>query len=354
MEWIHEAHYAEEMEKTAEPYLAKRRKDLSAEPYLAKRRKDLFFPVQQKETGKERLFPVQQNETEKAPRLYVVCYTADQPKGVLVISHGFTESAPKYEELAFYFLQAGYHVYLPEHMGHGNSYRMTEDLSMVYVDHWKRYVQELLQVCHAAKSENPGLPLSLFAHSMGGGIGASAAATEPELFYRVVLSSPMIRPLTGNVPWPLAWIIAEGACLLGKGKTYVPGQKPYQGNETFEESASTSEPRFARYHAIRDAHPEYHINGASYGWLASAIRMSLFLQHRGWRSMKSPMLIFRAESDQYVSLDALKRFAEKIQKHRIVPCEYVMIPGTRHELYSTPDAVLQDYMERILRFLSEE
>ena len=47
MEWIHEAHYAEEMEKTAEPYLEKRRKDLSAEPYLAKRRKDLFFPVQQ-------------------------------------------------------------------------------------------------------------------------------------------------------------------------------------------------------------------------------------------------------------------------------------------------------------------
>ena len=100
------------------------------------------------------------NETEKAPKLHVVRYTADQPKGVLVISHGFTESAPKYEELAFYFLQAGYHVYLPEHMGHGTSYRMTEDLSMVYVDHWKRYVQELLQVCHAAKSENPELPLS--------------------------------------------------------------------------------------------------------------------------------------------------------------------------------------------------
>ena len=53
MEWIHEVHYAEEMEKTAEPYLAKRRKDL--------------------------FFPVQQNETEKAPKLHVVRYTADQP-----------------------------------------------------------------------------------------------------------------------------------------------------------------------------------------------------------------------------------------------------------------------------------
>ena len=88
MEWIHEAHYAEEMEKTAEPY-------------LAKRRKDLFFPAQQKENGKERLFPAQQKKAGKNRKLHVVRYTADQPKGVLVISHGFTESAPKYEERAF-------------------------------------------------------------------------------------------------------------------------------------------------------------------------------------------------------------------------------------------------------------
>ena len=72
MEWIHEAHYAEEMEKTAEPYLEKRRKDLSAEPYLAKRRKDLFFPVQQ-------------NETEKAPKLNDRRYKPEQPKADNVI-----------------------------------------------------------------------------------------------------------------------------------------------------------------------------------------------------------------------------------------------------------------------------
>mgnify|MGYP000046069714 FL=1 len=30
--------------------------------------------------------------------------------------HGFTEAAPKYDEMIYYFLKAGYHVYMPEHM----------------------------------------------------------------------------------------------------------------------------------------------------------------------------------------------------------------------------------------------
>ena len=53
----------------------------------------------------------------------------DMPKGVVVISHGFTESAVKYDEVAYYFLKEGYHVYIPEHCGHGRSYRLTADPS---------------------------------------------------------------------------------------------------------------------------------------------------------------------------------------------------------------------------------
>ena len=71
-------------------------------------------------------------------KIHVKRYLADDPKGVVVISHGFTEGAPKYEEMIYYFLQAGYHVYMPEHMGHGQSYRLTADPSLVYIDIWKR------------------------------------------------------------------------------------------------------------------------------------------------------------------------------------------------------------------------
>ena len=101
-------------------------------------------------------------------KLHVLRYQADMPKGVIVICHGFTESYPKYDELVYYFLQAGYHVWLPEHCGHGWSYRLTKDSSLVHIDTWKRYIRDFLKICQMAKKEYPNLPLNLFAHSMGG------------------------------------------------------------------------------------------------------------------------------------------------------------------------------------------
>ena len=41
--------------------------------------------------------------------------------------------------MIYYFLKAGYYVYMPEHMGHGQSYRLTSDPSLVHIDTWKRY-----------------------------------------------------------------------------------------------------------------------------------------------------------------------------------------------------------------------
>ena len=108
-------------------------------------------------------------------KIHVKRYLADDPKGVVVISHGFTEGAPKYEEMIYYFLQAGYHVYMPEHMGHGQSYRLTADPSLVHIDIWKRYVRDFLKVCHEIKRAYPKLPVNLLAHSMGGAIGVIAA-----------------------------------------------------------------------------------------------------------------------------------------------------------------------------------
>lgn len=59
---------------------------------------------------------------------------------------------------------------------------------------------------------------------MGGAIGGIAAAWEPDWFHKVILSSPMIRPLTGNVPWPAATGIALEKCILGKDEEYVAGK----------------------------------------------------------------------------------------------------------------------------------
>ena len=92
MEIIHENEYVYKMNDEIEPYLATHRQEgyvPGAEDHLHR-----------KDTG-------------IVGKINVQRYLAEKPKGVIIISHGFTEAAPKYDEMIYYFLKAGYHVYMP-------------------------------------------------------------------------------------------------------------------------------------------------------------------------------------------------------------------------------------------------
>ena len=263
------------------------------EPYLAARCRDKFV-TGAKEDG--------QGKTARAGKLHVKFYETERPKGVVIVSHGFTEGVPKYDEMVYYFLKAGYHVCIPEHTGHGLSYRLTE---------------------------------------------------EPELFQKIILSSPMIRPLTGNVPWPLTVAIAQTECLVGRAKKYVIGQKPYEGNETLETSAAVSEARFTRYNEIRKRCKDIQTSAASYGWLLASIKMSWYLQYYGWKKLAAPVIIFQAEKDAFVSVRTMQKFAKKIQRRGKTSCEYVYIAESKHEIFGSDDRTVKAYIERILNFMAK-
>ncbi|MCM1182687.1 MAG: alpha/beta hydrolase [Roseburia sp.] len=290
-------------------------------------------------------------EREAGKRIFCMRYLADSPVGVVLISHGFTESAEKYQESICYFLQKGYHVYCMEHCGHGHSYRLTQDLSLVHVDTYKRYTADLLFIAETAKRENKALPLFLYAHSMGGGIGLAAAAEAPERFERLVLSAPMLRPLTNPAPWPVAKLIAGVSCALGKGTSYVMGQKPYGGMERYEDSASTSCARFTLYQERRAAEPLYQTSAASYGWLRSAGALNRYLRTEGWKRISSPVLLFQAESDSFVCKPEQDWFIQKLCD-RGVAARIVRPAGTKHEVCNCADGrVVTDYWEAVFVFL---
>ena len=118
-------------------------------------------------------------EDDPQQKLYCGKFTAPRGdgdvRGIVIISHGYTENADKYKEVVYYFLKMGYHVYIPDHCGHGRSYRLAEDLFLVHVDSYKRYVEDLLSVARRARSDYGNLPLYLYGHSMGGRHGCRRA-----------------------------------------------------------------------------------------------------------------------------------------------------------------------------------
>jgi lysophospholipase len=221
------------------------------------------------------------------------------------------------------------------------------------VDDYQRYVNDFLYVAKMAAKENPGLPVFLYGHSMGGGLAAAEAAQEPELFTKVVLSSPMIRPATGNILWPVAKQIAFGACQQGKGAEYVVGQHPYEGRENFENSSSTCKVRFEYYQDKKEKEPLFQTNGASYSWLYQAGRLNRYLQRKAWKQIQAPVLIFQSAEDHLVSKPEQVRFVVKLARRGLTSGTMIIVPGTKHEIYGSGSRILRGYWKRIFAFLEE-
>ena len=105
---------------------------------------------------------------------------------------------------------------------------------------------------------------------------------------------------------------------------------------------------------IRDRCKEnkkFQVSAASYGWLLASVKMSWYIKYCGWKKLTAPVLLFQAERDDFVSVNALRKFAEKINHRGITSCEYVYLPGTRHETYRSDDRTMEMYLDKIMKFM---
>lgn len=293
-------------------------------------------------------------EREPGKKIYFVRAMADKPRGIVVMSHGYTETIEKHRETIYYFLRGGYHVYMHEHCGHGRSYRLCsdgEDMALVFVDDYARYVEDLLFVSRTAAQEFPDLPLYLYGHSMGGGIAAAAAAKAPELFSALILSSPMFRPNSAPLPWWLASLTAGVFCLAGKEQRYLIGYSSDDGRERFADSAGVCEERFLYYLKKRSQEPLFQTSAASYGWLWQAVRLHRFLMKKAWRDITCPLLVFQAEHETLVSNREQERFVKKVNGRKEGRAELVRVSGVKHEIFNAGIVVLEEYWTKIFTFL---
>lgn len=330
IEFISEQGYRESIENEAVPYL-KRHRDCG-----------FFCPG-----GGGKMYRGSGEGEEAGGMIYYESYRREGARGVVVMVHGFSESAEKYVEMIYYFLQAGYQVYIMDVRGHGRSARSREDLSMVHIGRFEEYLSDLEYLSEEiAARENPGLPLYLYGHSMGGGIGAAFLERRQDVFRKAVLSSPMFKPLTGGIPLGAAYGIASIQVWLGKGGRYVAGHHAFRGDETFEGSAATSRERYEYYARKRQSNERFQTNGASWSWLREAARLSKYvLKKENCGKITAGILVFQAERDDYVDKSAQEKFVSRTETARLAPVE-----RTKHEIYMSGDGHMWRYVEEILAF----
>lgn len=271
----------------------------------------------------------------------------------IVISHGFTGIIPHYTELAYYFFQAGFDVWIMEHRGHGLSPHDVTDPSVIWIDDWRRYVVDLAKFAQEVVRPQTSGDLYLFAHSMGGGIGISVAQQFPDIFSKIILTSPMIEAQMAGIPGPVAKRIARAFCRAGKGKNRVFAQKPFSPvldpNSIRGLSAARAQWRFD----TRLTDKRYQTCAASYQWVLQTfgLKKSL-LNPANCAKIQASIMLFQAENDTFVRLDRQDEFIDMAQA---ADCdvEKVFIPQAMHDFSEGPNHILAPVLEQSIDFLGE-
>lgn len=268
-----------------------------------------------------------------------------EEKAAIVMSHGFCEFISKYTETLYYFYQMGYSVFIVEHRGHGLSDRQVKGLCKVHVDRFEDYIVDFNEFIEKVViPESITERLFLFAHSMGGAIGALYLEKYPRVFERAILSSPMIKLKTGRRPKPVVKMVSILTILPFFRKKYILGHHDYDHSFKYPKCSCLSKARYTYQYNERERDEHYQTNGATYGWSKESVNVSKKILKKA-SLVEIPVIIMQAAMDTLVVPEAQNEFAELAKD-----CKVIRFEGSKHEIFNATDDIILDYYTEVFRF----
>lgn len=241
-------------------------------------------------------------------------------RAVVVLAHGYGEHARRYDHVAQRFGEAGLAMYALDHRGHGRA-----GGKRVRVRHMKEFVSDYRTLVLTARKENPGLPIIVLGHSMGGGIAFAYGAQHPDEYDLMVLSGPAIAAHTG---------VSKAKAILGKAVGSILPDLPI---EQIDADAVSRDPKVVA---------DYKADPLVYrGKIPAGIGKALLIvgetMERTAPGITAPLLVVHGEDDQLVSAAGSRRLVECIGSTDV---ELKVYPELYHEVFNEPerDQVLDD------------
>lgn len=287
---------------------------------------------------------------ERKPGLgiYWEYYAPDEGcQRVVFISHGFTESTLEYSELIWYFLRAGYGVFICDHMGHGKSYRLLNERWLTHVTSFDEYIEDMHHLMdRVVLPRTEGKTRYLFGHSMGGAIAMLYLERYPGQFARAVLCSPMVAPVAGNFPDLVGSALANFMCAIGRGEHRIPIQKPFDGQDHWAaNNCTTSRARYLWYLERQRQDQDRQNSTATYSWAKEAVQVRYPILAQADK-VTIPVLLCQASMDTIVQLEPQDELVERLPKG-----EKIVYPYAKHEIYRSANPTLEKFLLDVLTFL---
>lgn len=140
------------------------------------------------------------------------------PRGVVIIVHGLGEHAGRYDHVARQLNRWGFAVRGYDHYGHGESGGARGALPSDM-----RLVDDLADLMDSTRARmEPGTPLLLLGHSMGGLVASCLVAQRARALDGLILSSPAFDPGLGTAQKVLLAVLHKLAPSLAVGSSVNP------------------------------------------------------------------------------------------------------------------------------------
>lgn len=277
--------------------------------------------------------------------IYYEHYKAENPIGTVVIIHGFSESAIKYYETIYYFLNSSYDVWIMEQRGHGRSFKSFHDPNVIHIENYNDLVEDMYYfvVNCVIPGSDPELPLNVFAHSMGGAVAACFLERYPDIFSHAVLSSPMLKLNSGIVPYGALYVAVRTTIQAGRGRDPLPGSSPLPDHYDPSISLCTCRQRDEYFYHMRRSSPQFIANQPS---CQTTYQFHLIASEAAQKvnamKVSAKVLLLQAEKDSLVRPHGQHAFIRSVKDGKLVK-----LRDTRHEIYISNQYVLRQYWKLI-------
>ncbi len=241
------------------------------------------------------------------------------PRGVVVLCHGYAEHARRYDHVAQRFGESGLAVYALDLRGHGRS-----GGKRVYLRDISEYTEDFHTLVGIAAGEYPDLKLVVLGHSMGGGIVFAYGVEHPDDYAAMVLSGPAVDAQDGVSPMMMFVAKALGQLLPGLPVEQLPTD------------AVSRDPEVV---AAYNADPMVHHGKLPAGIARALIGVGETMPQRA-PALTAPLLIVHGEQDKLIPVQGSRHLMECVGSQ---DAHLKVYPELYHEVFNEPErAVVLD------------
>ncbi|WDP89083.1 MAG: lysophospholipase [Desulfobacter sp.] len=235
------------------------------------------------------------------------------PRAALIVVHGLAEHGGRYMNLVNSMVPRGFAVYAPDHYGHGKS-----GGRRLFVPDFNVFTQALDLFVDKVKDWEPGRPVFLVGHSMGGLIVAAYLQARQHKVDGALLSGPAVK-----VPGHVTPLTRTAAGLFSR-------VAPTLGIRRLDATDISRDPEVVAAY-INDPLVS---TGKITARLASQMLDACDRAMEGAGGISLPLLVLQGGGDALVDPDGTAEFHEAAGS---TDKKFILYPDRFHEIFNDPD-----------------